>query len=100
MLADAEALQMVIGTNVHPEELGLPRHPRQVESISDPKAMLNRVVQHALAMRRKRRRRINVATIYEPLARQIDLSSLQQVPAYRQFVDDLTAMLIELRVCE
>jgi len=86
----------VIGVHLAAETLGTPAHPHQVESDPDPKQTLNAVIQKALAQRSRRRRRIALGSIYEPLARQIDLAKLGSVPAYTQFVADLTQTLIAL----
>ena len=96
MLADPDALREVIGVHLAAEALGTPAHPHQVESDPDPKQTLNAVIQNALAQRSRRRRRIALGSVYEPLARQIDLAKLGSVPAYTQFVTDLTQTLIAL----
>ena len=96
MLADPDALREVIGVRLALEALGTPAHPHQVESDPDPKQTLNVVIQNALAQRSHRRRRIALGAVYEPLARQIDLAKLGSVPAYTEFVTDLTQTLIAL----
>ena len=98
MLADPEALRAVIGTNVPARELGLTHPAHQVESVPDPQETLKQTIARALAQRRKRRRRIDLTTLYEPLARRIDLDLLKLVPAYQRFVDDITSVLVELRL--
>lgn len=96
MLADPEALRNVIGTNLSAEELGIPVHPHQVESDPAPKQTLDGAIQRAVAQRR--RRRIALQSVYDPLARQISLTRLGGVPAYAQFVADLTQTLIALHL--
>lgn len=96
MLADAEALRQVVGTSVDANVLGLPARPHQVESEPDPKWRLQQAVQVALANRPRRRRQLNIGELYEPLARRIRLVQSRGVPAYRQFVNDLTGALVEL----
>jgi hypothetical protein len=98
MLADHAALCEVIGANLTAEALGIPAHPHQVESDPDPKRTLNTVIQRALAQRPRRRRRIDLRSVYEPLARQINLVRLSSVPAYTQFMADLTQTLIALHL--
>lgn len=100
MLADPEALQAVIGTDVEAQALGLPARAHQVESEPDPKQILRQTIQNALAHRSRRRRRIDLGTVYEPLARQISLRRLRAVPAYRQFVSDMTETLIALHLAQ
>lgn len=96
MLADPDALREVIGVNLTTNAIGAPMHPHQVESDPDPKQTLNAVIEKALAQRARRRRRIALRSIYEPLARQISLARLIGVPAYQQFVADLTQTLVAL----
>jgi len=98
MLADHAALCEVIGTHLTAEQMSLAAHPHQVESDPDPKRTLSTAIQKAMAQRPRRRRRIDVRSVYEPLARQIDLMKLGNVPAYGQFVFDLTQALIALHL--
>jgi len=91
MLADPKALCNVIGVQSSPQALGIPAHPHQVESDPNPKRTLHEVLERARAQRPRRRRRVNLSSIYEPLARQIDLAKLVGVPAYARFLSDLTA---------
>lgn len=98
MLADPDALREVIGVRLTAEAIGVPAHPHQVESDPDPKQTLNTAIQKALAQRSRRRRRMDVRSVYEPLARQISLARLSGVPAYAQFMADLTRTLIALHL--
>ncbi|MCX6030662.1 MAG: DUF4276 family protein [Chloroflexi bacterium] len=98
MLADPEALRTVVGTATQALELGLPAHAHEVESDPYPKQTLEQAIRKALASRPKRRRRIDLNTVYEPLARQISLERLAAVPSYRQFVADMIGVLIALHL--
>jgi hypothetical protein len=100
MLIDSEALRSVIGTNIEAQALGLPTRAQQVESDRDPKQTLIQAIQNAIADRPRRRRRINLGTVYEPLARLINLERLSAVPAYQQFVSDMTETLIALHLAQ
>jgi hypothetical protein len=100
LLADPEALRAVIGTNLETHALGLPERAHQVGSLPDPKQTLNQVIQNALANRPRRRRRLDVSTVYEPLARQISLERLGRVSAYQQFVNDMSETLIALNLIQ
>jgi hypothetical protein len=99
VLADPEALLKVIGTRMTINDLGLPSHPHQIESDPDPKQTLNGVIQRATAQR-GRRRKLEAADIFAPMARTISLERLQGVPAYQQFVDDITQALVALHIIE
>lgn len=97
LLADPEALLEVIGTRSSVADLDLPEQARLVESDPAPKQTLERVVKDATKQRR-RRSTINVIDLYEPLARRINLERLQQVPAYQQFILDLSTTLALLSI--
>lgn len=99
LLADPESLLNIIGTWMNTNALGLPSHPHQIESDPDPKATLKEVVRRATAQR-GRRRKLQVADVFAPLARTISLERLQRVPAYQQFVQDMTGALVELHIIE
>jgi hypothetical protein len=88
MLTDIRALQTVIGTDLSATALGIPEHPSLVDKLLEPKQILNQAIQNS-----GRRRRIHLGTLYEPLARQIDLGHLQIVAAYQDFTNDLTNTL-------
>ena len=99
MLADYETLlQRVIGTNMNAQSLGLPTRVRRVEADANPKHTLKEAVRKAYEYRPQRRRRIDITTLYEPLAERISLERLNSVPSYQQFVTDLTETLIALNL--
>ncbi len=98
MLADGQALQKVIGTDLDAESLGIPKQPQQVEAIIQPKQTLVQAIQNGFARRSRRSRQPNLGSLYEPLAQLINLDILQKVPAYQQFIDDLTTTLIALHL--
>lgn len=97
MLADPQALQAVIDTNTDIADFQLPERVHQVESLTHPKQTLQQVVHRVMAGRR-RRRKFEMATVYEPLARHIRLERLQGIPAYQQFVQHLQYTLIALHM--
>lgn len=86
---------MTVGINLGADDLGLPRHAREVESDPDPDGTLKRVLAS-----RTRRPRLEVDDILIPLAERISLERLGAVPAYQPFVSDMTAMLRTLNVLE
>jgi hypothetical protein len=96
MLADAEALRVVIGTRLVSQQFGLPARARDLESDPDPKQTLHEVVSRALADRPRRRRRLDRSDLDEPLARQISLARLAEIPSYQQFVANLRLALRSL----
>ncbi len=100
MLADPQALIQVIGATRTAEEMGIPTRAVQVESLPNPKQTLQQSIQQAISDRPRRRRRIQLSEIHEPLARQISLERLQGVPAYQTFIRDLTVALKDLHFLE
>lgn len=98
IMADCELLLSVIGTKLGPGDLGLPEHASHVELIAKPKLKLRNAVRVAYASRSKRRRESDIDFLYEPMGQSISMDRLKQVPSYQQFVDDLTEVLIALRL--
>ncbi len=95
MLADEIALAVVLGTTMTRNELGLPPHVRDVERDLNPKSTLQQAIKQ-VEQRSTRRRRIDFESIHSPLAEQIDLNILLQVPAYERYVQQTHAVLIKL----
>lgn len=91
MLTDPNALKEVLHTRI--DIVGLPEHASEVERIPDPKQRLNQIVKHINS-------KANLEDLYEPLARQISLERLGQVPAYQEFVKDMTTTLITLGMAQ
>lgn len=96
MLADYELLLKEIGTDMSVHDLGIPEKAKHVEQISKPKQRLEEVVRIAYAGRSKRHREIDTRSLYLPMGEKISLERLNEVPAYRKFVDDLTQSLIDI----
>ncbi|HZO71055.1 MAG TPA: DUF4276 family protein [Ktedonobacteraceae bacterium] len=93
MLADYKALQETIGTDMSPQNLGLPARPALVEADANPKRTLQEVINRAIAARSQRRRRFDFNTRQEALARRINLDTLALVPSYKEFVDEFKRIL-------
>lgn len=96
MLADHEQLRIAIGTNMDSHTLGIPEKARMVEAIARPKQRLREVVQKAYANRPRRRRETDLAFLYQPLGELSNLDRLSELPAYRQFVAELTDAMEKL----
>jgi len=95
MMADVEAFREVVGTDLRAEDLGFPTRSHQVEAIQDPKHELNMALSQIFT-RRRRRKKARLRQYYEPLARHIRLDRLENIPAFRQFADDLADVLENL----
>ncbi len=96
LLADADALRAVIGTNARSADLGIPLVPHEIEGLANPKQRLSEIVRRAMAVRPRRRRNLDIGELYEPLADRIHLAQLERLPAYQQFSDDLARTLASL----
>jgi len=96
MLADHIALRATIGTDISPENLGLPSRPALVELDANPKHTLNEVIRKAISHRSRRHRQIDFNARQETLARTIDLSVLGSVPSYKEFVINFKQTLLEI----
>ncbi|HLK60224.1 MAG TPA: DUF4276 family protein [Chthonomonadaceae bacterium] len=86
LLADQKALRSVLGISASTENLGLPDHIHEIESILDPKQRLQQIVQQF-------REGMDLKDLYEDLAAKIDLQNLQGLKAYREFIETLSATL-------
>lgn len=90
MLADANALREAIGIDIDIYQLGAPKRAKQVEAYANPKQVLKQIVEEAYAKKSRRHRSVEIDYLYELLPYEIRLERLNAVPAYRQFVHDLT----------
>ncbi len=89
MLADLKTLQDILDINMDAKELGLPTRPVLVEKIADPKHVFQEAVRKSLEHKSRRRRKINMETLYMRLAQEVHLDFLKQVPAYKTLVIEL-----------
>ncbi|MDW3846465.1 DUF4276 family protein [Micromonospora sp. BRA006-A] len=87
LLADGDALRSALGVRWSDAEMGLPEQPRRVESIADPKKVLNNIMD-----------RISRSTTdhFGQLGELVSLAKLDGVPAYRQWWSDTRDTLIRL----
>ena len=100
MIADVTTLCEIIGTDIRPENSGLPNRSSLVEQDANPKDTLNQFVRRVNSTRPRSRRQIDITTRYDPLARQINLDKLLYVPSFKQFANDLMLMLARLHFVE
>ena len=95
MLADSEALRRVLRTKASIQMLSLSGKVKQVELDKDPKETIKQVIQKAYPDQPQQWNRIR-GELYTDLAPVIRLDLLNQLTAYRQFVNDLTDALKKL----
>ncbi len=96
LLADPEALRAAIGTTLSSVDLGIPLRPREIEGDAHPKERLAEILRTARALRPRRRRKVDIGDLYQPLAEQISMESLRRLPAFQQLIADLKAALASL----
>lgn len=94
IFADFEALQSATTTRhgCNATELGFPEYPRMVEAITDPRSNLKKVLQSLYG----RRKAPDIEGIFPIVALALNLSRLEQVPAYLEFLTRLKATLTDL----
>ncbi len=97
MLADLDQFRNALGIKMSQQELGLHSRAKQVESYHDPKAVIDRVIRQTYPDKPQRWGRIR-GQLYADLAPMIRLSQLNDVPAYQQFVSDLTSTLKAINI--
>jgi Domain of unknown function (DUF4276) len=95
MIADREVLRDLLEVKERLQNLHLPKRAILVESDPDPKVTLNRVIAQAES---ERRRKIERKAFYESLALDVRLERLDQIPAYKNFSDELSETLRNLSI--
>lgn len=94
MLADKELLKQVIRTTKSDQELGLARRP---ETIADPKAAIKNALRLAQEdAPRRRRNRITISDLYQPIGQQLSLEKLALLPSYLKFRDAVREAFVKL----
>ncbi len=92
MLADTDQFRKALGTTMSRQVLGLHSKAKHVESYHDPKAVIDSIIQQTYPDKPRQWGRIR-GQLYADLAPMIRLSRLNDVPAYQQFIYDLTSTL-------
>lgn len=93
MLADPEALRIVLGTQMEASTLGAPLKAKLVEGELEPKAKLKSVIKTAYPGQPSKIYNRFRAKLFQELGSQISLQRLGEVPSYQFFVRDLAAIL-------
>ncbi len=83
LLCDIDALNQVFGMRKDRSAFGLPRHAREVEQITDPKAHLRQAQIYAIGKRPARK--AGLGALYSALGVQVSFEELEKVLAFRQF---------------
>ena len=97
MLADFDQFCQALDVNNSPQELGLHSKAKRVELYHDPKAIIDKVVRQTYPDKPQHWGR-SKGQLYADLAPMIRLSRLKEVPAYQQFVSELTSTLKAINI--
>jgi hypothetical protein len=93
MLADKELLKSEIGTDKSNQELGIDKNP---EAVADAKFVIKRALDIAQAHLPRRRRRIEIAELYQPIGQKVAIEKLSELRSYCRFRDEVRAAFKEL----
>lgn len=93
MLADKELFKSEIGTDKSNHELGIDKNP---ESIADPKSLIIKALDIAQAHLPKRRSRIEIAELYQPIGQKISIQKLSSLRSYQSFREEVRNAFKEL----
>jgi Domain of unknown function (DUF4276) len=96
-LCDGDALRRAFQTTLSDEAMGVPRRPRDVEQIGDPKRALEDVYRSVVGSAR-RGRRLSAASFLALIGESVDLDRLREVPAFRVFHGELEGALRRLNL--
>ena len=91
LLADFAAFSHICGLKGDAEEFGFPIHAHEVETITDSVLRVDKAFKAANV------RKDMESDLLRELAKNIDMLRLQNVSAYRLFMEDMQAFLIEKR---
>jgi hypothetical protein len=97
MLADMDQFRKALGIKIRQQELDLHTKAKHVELYHDPKAVLDSIIQQTYPDKPQYWGRIR-GQLYADLAPMIRLNRLNDVPAYQQFVYDLTETLKAINI--
>lgn len=86
-LASGDGLRRALGVTFTDDELGVPPRPRDVESIPDPKAVIDAAVRKLSGP---------PVDVYARLGDTVDLDALQTVPSFQNMLAQVRASLLSL----
>jgi hypothetical protein len=93
-LADGDALRRAFGCTISDEDMGLPRNAGDVETVADPKRLLENA--WAAAVGRHWRKRASVKDYLTRIGEEIRLDILRAVPAFQSLDSELHSVLDQL----
>lgn len=96
LLADGDALRRAFGTSRSNDDLGLTRHPHEVERIEDPKQVLASVYDQVTNLRKGRKKNV-VSAYFELIGEMVSVAELSKVPSFKQVETQLIEVLQKFR---
>lgn len=93
-LVDGDALRAAFGTMLDDMSLGIPRRPREVERVLNPKQILNQAFANVIGTRRLKKKKAEA--FLDAIGERVRLVRLREVLAFQRFERDLQAALLGL----
>jgi len=93
VLAGELALREAAGTGLSPEAIGGSWSPRELERLTDPKRVLDKLV---ASERRAGRRHARAVARFDQIARTCDINRLRELSAFAAFERELREALVDL----
>lgn len=93
MLADKKLLKEEIGTNKSDIELNINKYP---EAIADPKEVIIEALRIAQDHLPKRRNRITISDLYQPIGQKISINELENLSSFTRFRSSVELAFITL----
>ena len=95
MLCDKELLKDLLETNLSYQELELTYQIKRIETIGDPKAVIQRAINNhrERLSPRKRKRAVKLPDLYERFGTEVRIEKLMQIPSFETYERDLRSVL-------
>lgn len=93
MLADKKLLKEEIGTTISDIELNINKQP---EAVADPKEVIIEALRIAQDHLPKRRNRITISELYQPIGQSISITELDKLSSFRKFKSSVENAFIKL----
>jgi hypothetical protein len=98
MLCDKELFRDIIETDLSLASLGLTYQIKNIESIGDPKSLIENAINlHRQSLSRRRRKfAVNLSEIYERFSQEIQFEHLENLDSFNRFKESIRKVLSEI----
>lgn len=93
LMADFDLLKKKLGTTLNNSELGLPVRTSLIESLSNPKDIINCAINKASEDMSRRRRRLSISQLYSPISQEILIEKLISLSSFNCFLNEVITSL-------